>query len=353
MRKILITGGAGFIGSHLCDELIKNGYKVTVIDNLDPQIHGQDAECPRQLSKYVNYINGDVRDVFTIEKLVRENDVVFHFASVGYPHEPRIQEQNDVNNIGTAVLIQAIIKNPVKKLLIGSCSSIYGEGYYKDLYGQIHRMVRNGVRSKHVRCIGDREDQAFLEPIAMREEFIPSIESPFALTKFDQETLAMLMGSRHNFAVCSLRFFSVYGIGQSFANENLNVMAEFTSKALLNKSPLIFEDGNQIRDFIYVTDAAKICRLAMESPLTNGEIINVGTGIPTTVNRLAELFRAHYPDGQNLPVITGESRSNDIRHSFADVTKLNKLLGFASVVNLEKGIGKLVSSFESVKAGVI
>src|SRR5690606_27390932 len=128
---------------------------------------------------------------------------------------------------------------------------------------------------------------------------------------------------------------------------------EFTSKALLNKSPLIFEDGNQIRDFIYVTDAAKICRLAMESPLTNGEILNVGTGIPTTVNRLAELFRAYYSDGHNLPVVTGESRLNDIRHSFADVTKLNKLLGFEPRVKLDKGIQQLVSSFDTIKPGVL
>ena len=343
-KQILITGGAGFIGSHLANELINKGYKVRILDNLLEQVHGTDAKRPAYLNPEAELIEGDVRNRAAIRNALEGVDVVYHFAArVGVGQSMyEIQEYTEVNNTGTAVLLEALIENPVEKLVVASSMSIYGEGLYKDASG---KTCTAGSRKKEQYKNGDWElrdaEGEILTPVATPESKTPSLASVYALSKFDQEQMCMIVGSAYNIPTVALRFFNVYGPDQALSNPYTGVLAIFASRFLNNKPPLIFEDGLQQRDFVSVYDIARACRLAMETPEADGEVFNIGSGHSYTILEVAEKMAAVLGKEELKAEISGKYRVGDIRHCFADITKARKILGFEPVYNLEQGIEEL------------
>jgi len=351
MKNILITGGAGFLGIHLCDELISNGYKVTVLDNLSPYVHGPEAEVPGDLNKDVELVIGDVRDRLIVERLVRNADAVFHLAAIGSNEkfQNQIQEVNDVNTIGTSVLLEAIIKYPVQKLILASSMYVYGEGYYRDPAGNIlQNLTRSQERLANKLWDFQTDNGEILRPIASKEVHASSLDSVYALTKYDQEKLCHMIGSAYTIPVCSLRYFNIYGPGQAFESCYSQEIADFTSRLLSRKTPLVQEDGHQLRDFIYISDAVKISLLALENDSTNGKIINVGSGKPRSILSLAQYF-TQLNNYDLFPVITENYKVGEPRHCFADVNLLCELLGYRPQVSLEEGVEKMIGWFEDPK----
>ncbi|MEX2594625.1 MAG: SDR family NAD(P)-dependent oxidoreductase [Anditalea sp.] len=350
MKKILITGGAGFIGSHLCDELLKNNYKIRVLDNLSDQVHGGDYERPEYLNDEVELIKGDIRDAALVEELVKESEAIFHFAAlVGVGQSMyEIKKYTEVNNVGTATLLEAIIKHPVKKLVVASSMSIYGEGLYRDSSGNpYHSANRSLEQLKNNDWEVYNDEGQILGPTATDELKHPNLSSVYALSKYDQEQLCLMTCKAYNIPVTALRFFNVYGTRQSLSNPYTGVMAIFSSRLLNNRPPLIFEDGNQQRDFVHVHDVAQACRLALEQSKSNREIFNIGSGEHYSISSLAKILAKTMGKSHIEPEITGEYRVGDIRHCFADISKANKVLGYRPNVSLAAGMKELVEWLES------
>src|SRR5690554_1500580 len=350
MTNILITGGAGFIGSYLCDELLNYGYTITVLDSLSEQVHGKDTSRPEYLNDQVKLVKGDIRDSELVENLVKETDAIFHFAAlVGVGQSMyEIKEYTDVNNVGTATLLEAVIKHPVKKLVVASSMSIYGEGLYKDFSGkQYHNVSRalDQLKNNDWEVYSDVGD--LLEPIPTIESKSPSLSSVYALSKYDQEQLCLLTCKAYNIPVTALRFFNVYGTRQSLSNPYTGVMAIFSSRLLNNRPPLIFEDGNQQRDFVHVKDVARACRLSLEIPGSNQQVFNIGSGEHYTISSLARILAKTMGKEDIEPEITGEYRVGDIRHCFADISKARTILGYTPQVSLEEGMKELADWLES------
>jgi len=342
-KKVLITGGAGFIGSHLADELIDNGYEVRALDNLNRQVHGHNAQRPDYLHPDVELIVGDVRDKNAVKQALAGVDAVFHLAAlVGVGQSMyQIEEYTDVNNVGTAVLLEALIDQPVKKLVVASSMSIYGEGLYKNGAGNfVHECDRklDDLRNQH----WNMYDASGLDytPVPTPEYKKPSLSSVYALSKYDQERLCLIAGKAYNIPTTALRFFNVYGTRQALSNPYTGVLAIFASRLLNNNAPMIFEDGLQKRDFVHVKDVARACRLALETPEANGEVINVGSGKRYTIQEIAQKI-AHVMGKDIAPEVNGKYRVGDIRHCFADLTKARTLLGFEPRVDFEDGLAEL------------
>lgn len=345
-KKILITGGAGFIGSHLTDELIHHGYNVRILDSLLEQVHGPGQQRPPYLNDEAELIVGDVRDVKLLEQALDGVDAVFHFAArVGVGQSMyEIKEYMDVNDVGTSVLLEALMQNPVEKLVVASSMSIYGEGLYQNGDKQTFQNARR--RAKQFKR-GEWEPQDKhgnnLTPVATPETKVPSLASVYALSKYDQERLSLITGQAYNFPVTALRFFNVYGSRQALSNPYTGVLAIFSSRYMNNNPPMIFEDGNQLRDFVHVKDVAKACRLALESPKANHQVFNVGSGRAYSVKELAEKVGKALNKPHLKPKITGKYRAGDIRHCFADISKAKSLLGYKAGISLEEGLDELIS----------
>jgi dTDP-L-rhamnose 4-epimerase len=353
MKKVLVTGGAGFIGSHLVDELVKRNYEVIVIDSIDKQVH------PEGIPEYINlkarYIFEDIRKKKTLEEIVKEVDYIFHFAAkVGVGQSQyQIREYVDVNVIGTANLLDILVnkKNNVKKLIVASSMSIYGEGLYRcEKCGNIKPELRNFTEEK----IDDWEPKcpfckSNITPIPTPEEVLTKPNSIYALSKREQEEMSILIGKTYNIPVVSLRFFNVYGPRQSLSNPYTGVCAIFLSRIKNEKSPVIFEDGLQTRDFIWVGDVVKACILSMEKENANYEIFNVGSGKPTSIFEIANLLIKLL--GKNLkPEITYKFRKGDVRHCYADISKIREKIGFEPETTLEEGLKKLIEWAKKTKA---
>lgn len=350
MNKILITGGAGFIGSHLCDELLKHNYSITVLDNLSEQVHGRDASRPEYLDDQIKLIKGDIRDAVLLENLVKETDAIFHLAAlVGVGQSMyEIKEYTDVNNVGTANLLEAVIKHPVKKLVVASSMSIYGEGLYQDASGKLFQTASRSIEQlKTNDWEVYNQKGALLEPIPTNESKSPNLSSVYALSKYDQEQLCLLTCKAYNIPATALRFFNVYGTRQSLSNPYTGVMAIFSSRLLNDRPPLIFEDGNQKRDFVHVRDIARACRLALEVAGSNQQVFNIGSGKHYTISSLARILASTMGKEGIEPEITGEYRVGDIRHCFADISKAQSILGYAPQVSLEEGMQELAEWLKS------
>lgn len=348
-KNILITGGAGFIGSHLSDELLKKGYRVKVLDSLIEQVHGKEQNRPEYLHPEVELIKGDVRDPDMVAKALKNTDAVYHFAArVGVGQSMyEIQEYTDVNNIGTAVLMEALIKNPVEKLVVASSMSIYGEGLYKTAGGEIYH---NGERSLQQLKKGEWElnttEGEPLSPIPTPETKNPSLASVYALSKYDQEKMCLITGKAYNIPTTALRFFNVYGTRQALSNPYTGVLAIFASRLLNNNAPLIFEDGKQKRDFVHVHDVARACRLALETPEANYEVFNIGSGNSYTVIEIAEKLRNILGKGDIQPTTTGKYRVGDIRHCYSDISKAKEILNYQPQITLNEGLEELAEWLE-------
>ncbi len=348
-KNILITGGAGFIGSHLADELIDHGHHVRVFDNLSPQVHGPEATRPAYLHPDAELVVGDIRDKNALKKALQDIQVVFHLAAlVGVGQSMyQMDEYTEVNNLGTANLLTLLIDQPVEKLIVASSMSIYGEGLYYDPDGKVYmHCERNLEDLKQGKWdLHDKKNRT-LEPIPTPEKKPPFLSSVYALSKYDQEKLCLMAGRAYNFPSVALRFFNAYGTRQALSNPYTGVLAIFASRLLNNNPPMIFEDGHQLRDFVHVKDVAYACRLAMEKPEAHGEVFNIGSGHPYTIHQIA-LKLAKVMKKQNIrPQVTGKYRVGDIRHCFADLTKARNMLGYEPRIKFEDGLAELAEWLE-------
>lgn len=345
-KQILITGGAGFIGAHLANELLSKGYKVRVLDSLLEQVHGQEQTRPHYLHPDVELLKGDIRDQQLVSMALKGVQVVYHFAArVGVGQSMyEIREYTDVNNIGTAVLLEALAEQPVEKLVVASSMSIYGEGMYLDAAGRkFEGLNRPAKQLKEGEWEMRDKEGKILAPTATAENKTPDLASVYALSKYDQEKMCLVVGKAYNIPTVALRFFNAYGPYQALSNPYTGVLAIFASRFLNNKAPIIFEDGMQQRDFVSVYDIARACRLAMESPEAAGEVFNIGSGEPYTILEVARKMARVMKKEQLEPEITGKYRVGDIRHCFADISKAKKILGFTPEYTLERGIKELAA----------
>lgn len=343
-KRILITGGAGFIGSHLTDELLESGYSVRILDNLSEQVHGKNRQRPEYLNPDAELIIGDVRDPKVVQKALEGVDAVYHYAAmVGVGQSMyEIKEYTDVNNLGTAVLLEALIKSPVEKLIVASSMSIYGEGLYKDANGHIRAgMERSLAQLKKGQWeVYDNEGNILL-PYPTPETKTPSLSSVYALSKYDQERLCLMVGKAYNIPTVALRFFNVYGTRQALSNPYTGVLAIFASRLLNDNPPLIFEDGYQKRDFVSVLDIARASRLALETPEAENEVFNIGSGNSYTIVEIAEKLADILGKGHLKAEINGKYRVGDIRHCFSDISKAKEILGYQPQISLEDGLKEL------------
>ncbi len=347
--RILITGGAGFIGSHLADELLVHGYQVRVLDTLAEQVHGPDADRPGYLHPDAELVRGDVRDPGAVRSALDGVDGVFHFAAVVGVGQSmyEIARYTDVNNLGTAVLLEALAERPVRRLVVASSMSIYGEWLYRNARGELVAGVeRDREQLKaHDWEVRDPGGEA-LTPVPTPETKMPALSSVYALSKYDQERMCLMIGRAYDIPTVALRFFNAYGTRQALSNPYTGVLAIFASRLLNGNPPLIFEDGLQMRDFVHVSDVANACRLALEVPAGDGQVFNIGSGRQVTVLEIARAMAEVTGREDLVPEVTGNYRVGDIRHCFADITLARKVLGFRPQMPLEQGLVELASWLE-------
>jgi dTDP-L-rhamnose 4-epimerase len=349
---ILITGGAGFIGSHLADELLRRGHRVRAFDSLAPQVHGEAAERPAYLHPDVDLVHGDIRDPRSVRHALEGIEAIYHFASaVGVGQSMyEIAQYTSINNLGTAVLLQELIDRPVTRLIVASSMSLYGEGLYRDAHGTTVPGAERGLdqlRRAEWEVLGG--DGAPLEPVATPEWKTPALTSVYALSKFDQERLCLMIGRAYQVPTVALRFFNVFGTRQALSNPYTGVLAIFASRLLNDRPPLIFEDGLQRRDFVSVYDIVQACCLALEVPDAAGRAFNVGSGRSYTIRDVARMLGEIL--GKSIePEICGKYRVGDIRHCFADITLARDVLGYRPQVMLEDGLVELAAWLQDQSA---
>jgi dTDP-L-rhamnose 4-epimerase len=348
-NHILITGGAGFIGSHLADALLSRGHRVRALDNLAPQVHGNEGTRPEYLVSDVELIHGDVRDPDAVRRALDGVDVVYHLAAaVGVGQSMyEIAQYTAVNNLGTAVLLEALAAQPVARLIVASSMSLYGEGLYRCPDGTT--------------CMGEERDLAqlrtgdwevrnaegeVLTPVPTPETKLPSLSSVYALSKFDQERMSLLIGRAYGIPTTALRFFNVFGTRQALSNPYTGVLAIFASRLLNGNRPTVFEDGKQRRDFVSVYDVARACCLVLEQPSSACGVFNVGSGQSYTISEIAERIARVMGKEYLEPELTGKYRVGDIRHCFADITLASNVLGYEPQVELDAGLEELAGWLE-------
>jgi len=317
---VLITGGAGFIGSHVADHLLGRGYQVRALDSLVEQVHGS-GKRPDYLNTEVELQVGDVRDPTAVNRALDGVDYVVHFAArVGVGQSMyEIAEYTSVNGTGTAVLLEAMLDRPVAKLLVASSMSVYGEGRYVSRGREMPAVERDAAQLErgHWDPRGPRGER--LEPVPTPERKRVSLSSIYALNKYEQERMCLLFGSSYDVPTVALRFFNVYGPYQALSNPYTGVLAIFAGRLLNGKPPLIFEDGQQRRDFVHVSDVARACALALAGHAADGQVVNVASGNSYSVCEIAERL-AQVMGMTTEPQITGKYRVGDIRHCFADIS---------------------------------
>ncbi len=348
-NHILITGGAGFIGSHLCDLLIDAGHHVRILDSLHPQVHGPERRRPEHLRREAELIVGDVRDRDTVARAIEDIDVIFHFAAlVGVGQSMyRIEDYTSVNDCGTATLLEALCERRtqrrIRRLIVASSMSLYGEGLYRRGDGTIvPGRSRSFTQLEERRWELNDDHGTPLLPIPTSEDKIPALESVYALSKFDQECMSLMIGRAYDIPTVALRFFNVYGPRQALSNPYTGVLAIFASRLLNGNSPLIYEDGEQRRDFVNVRDVTRACLLAMTREQAIGHAINIGSGRSCRVIEIAE--RVSTAIGKKItPQITGQYRKGDIRHCFAEIELARRVLGYEPQIDLDVGLRELAT----------
>lgn len=349
-RNILVTGGAGFVGSHLVDGLLAAGHRVRVFDNLTPQVHGHSV--PDYLSPEAELVRGEMQDSSAVRRALDGVDTVFHMAAaVGVGQSMyEISHYMGTNTQGTAVLLQELLnrKSKVQKLVLASSMSIYGEGKYLCAQcGEVAPQLRSNeqLRAKdwEVACPACGES---LAPIPTDESKPLQCSSIYALSKKDQEEMALLFGRTYGLPVVALRFFNIYGSRQALSNPYTGVAAIFASRLLNGNAPLVFEDGKQMRDFVSVQDIVQCCLLAMERSGGDGMALNVGSGEPISIREVAATL-ADALETDVPPELTEKYRAGDIRHCFGDISAAKKHLGYQPRVRFAEGVRDLVSWLRS------
>ncbi len=345
--NVLVTGGAGFIGSHLVDALVDRGHRVRVLDGLVAQVHGENA-VPAYLNPAAEFVQGDVCDRQIVDKALEGIDVVYHEAAeVGVGQSMyEIERYVRANDLGTAVLLEAILarRPQIKKLVVASSMSIYGEGAYKcETCGIVAPQLRPAEqlleRQWEVLCPKCAKQ---LSPAPTSEEKPLFPTSVYAVTKQDQEQFCLAVGRSYGIPAVALRYFNVYGTRQALSNPYTGVCAIFSARLLNHNPPLVFEDGEQTRDFVHVSDIVRANLLALDTNAADYQAINVGTGRAASIRAVSRLLARGL--GVDLePEIVGKYREGDIRHCVADISKAKSLLGYEPQVTLESGIPELLS----------
>ena len=346
-RNILVIGGAGFIGSHLVDELISKNHKVFVYDVLEPQVHGKLSKVPDYLAEEIEFIKKDIRDRKALLDSLKDIDVVYHLAAmVGIGQSMyQIEKYIDVNTLGTAKLLDILVNEPnnVKKLIIASSNSTYGEGgYFCEECGKVNPSLRQIEQFKRsdweLNCpLCDKK----VKPILTNEDKPQECTSIYALSKKEQEKMCLLIGKTYGINTTALRLFNVYGSRQALSNPYTGVCAIFSTRLLNNNPPLIYEDGNQTRDFVHVKDIVQAFILAIEKKQAENEVFNVGTGKTISIKEVAEIL-AKYINPKIKPIITHKYRPGDIRHCIADISKISSALGYKPKYTFQEGIKELI-----------
>ena len=350
--KVLVTGGAGFIGSHLTDVLLKKGYDVVVFDNLDEQVHGKGKKAPLYVNKEARFIKGDVRSRDELKKAIKGIEFVFHDAAcVGVGQSMyEMEKYMSANTMGTVSLLDVLISasSKVKKMIIASSMSIYGEGAYScgdcgNVYPSVRSDEQLKARQWDMLCPKCNKE---IEPRPTGEDKQLCPTSIYAISKCDQEQMSLAVGKAYKIPVVALRYFNTYGPRQALSNPYTGAAAIFSSRILNNKPPTIFEDGNQSRDFIHVSDIVQANILAMEKSQADYEVFNVGTGQKLTISDLAgALIKKLKYKGDAL--VANKFRAGDIRHCYADITRIKEKLGFEPKVKFQDGMEDLVSWVKS------
>tara|TARA_B110000003_G_scaffold98456_1_gene100661 strand:+ start:2788 stop:3918 length:1131 start_codon:yes stop_codon:yes gene_type:complete len=349
MKNILISGGAGFIGSYLTKKLVSKGYNVTILDNLSKQIHGKDkkSELYNSIKEISTFILGDVCNEEDWKKSLKGQDAVIHLAAETGTGQSmyEISRYNDVNILGTAHLLNFLAnnKNSVKKLIIASSRSIYGEGKYKcEKHGVVYpndRIASNMINGKFDLFCDVCGGELDLMPTDENSMIHPS--SIYGITKHQQEQMTLLMGKSLGIPAVSLRYQNVYGPGQSLSNPYTGILSIFSTRMLNGNDIDIYEDGEESRDFVFIDDVVEATILALEKEEANHQVFNVGSGEPTTVSQVANSLKSLYNSNTNIS-ISGSFRLGDIRHNYADLNKIKNLLGFKVKFDFQTGISRFV-----------
>jgi len=352
--RVLITGGAGFIGSHLADRLLADGHEVRALDNLDPQVH-LSGERPAYLDDAVELQAGDVRDHDAVRRALDGMDAVVHFAAaVGVGQSMyEIERYTSINAIGAAVVLEEALerREQIRKLLVASSMSIYGEGQYRNPVTGATGLAP-WLRPEHQ--LAAREWDVLEDGVPLEAEPTSELKplrptSIYAINKRDHEEMFLAVGAAYGLPAVALRFFNVYGERQSLSNPYTGVAAIFSSRLLNDRAPLVFEDGEQTRDFIDVRDIARCCALALTQDGADGRTLNVGTGVPTSIAAVAETIARGL--GKEIePELVAKYRAGDIRHCFADTRLAEELLGFRAEIPFESGMQDLLAWLEGQEA---
>jgi dTDP-L-rhamnose 4-epimerase len=346
MKNILITGGAGFIGSNLALKLISKGYNLTVLDNLSEQIHGSNPELNSSLFlsiiDKVVFLKGSVNSKDDLRMAVKNQDIIVHLAAETGTGQSmyEIQKYVDVNINGTAILLDLLANEPnqVRKMIVASSRSIYGEGKYmsKEL-GVVYPLHRKAAFMDRGDFEVKFEGCETLELLATDEESKIHPSSVYGITKQNQEQMVMTVCPTIGIAPVAFRYQNVYGPGQSLKNPYTGILSIFSTQIKNGNSINIFEDGNESRDFVFIDDVVEATILGIEKDEANYEVFNVGTGIPTNVNTVANSLIDNY--GIVVPtIVSGNYRLGDIRHNYADLTKIKSKLGFLPKFAFNEGI---------------
>jgi dTDP-L-rhamnose 4-epimerase len=348
MKNILVTGGAGFIGANLCEQLVAKDYTVTILDNLSPQIHGlSDSSLYKRVKNITNFIKGDICNKNDWEKALKGQDAVIHLAAETGTGQSmyEIAKYNHVNIVGTSHLLDLLAnkKHNIKKVILASSRAIYGEGKY--------RCEKHGVVCPDARILENLKKRNFnlicnkckleLQLLATDEKSKIHPSSIYGITKQQQEQMILLIGKSIGIPTVALRYQNVYGPGQSLKNPYTGILSIFSTRILNGNEIEIYEDGKESRDFVFIDDVIEATILALEKNQVNGEVINVGSGVPTTILKVAMTLKTLYNSNVNITV-SNKYRLGDIRHNYADLTKIKNSLGFKPKYDFITGITKFV-----------